>query len=335
MTGGNHTLLAVDYWTYGLLTPGIGVALSFLGAFLGLRCASRAHACRGLSRVTWLCLGGLALGGMGVWAMDFIALLGFTVRGETIRYDVAGTAVSLLVAVGIMCVGLLAAGFSRARSGWLIASGLITGIGVAVMHYLGMAAMRIPAQLAYAPGPLIGSVVIAIGAATAALWAAVRLQALWRTVLAALVVALAVGGMHYVAMGAVRLYGGSGAATAALAGGGGGVAVQTLLLPLIIGITIVTFLVGAIIALSPTAAAMSYDESLLDDIRRHGETPLEATPLPLPLPSGKAANGAAARSSPPWTFAELRPPDPRPAISGRARPRRYANASLPRGGIAP
>jgi NO-binding membrane sensor protein with MHYT domain len=319
MTGGNHTLLSVDYWTFGLLTPGIGFVVSFLGAFLGLRCASRAHACRGVSRATWLVLGGVAIGALGLWAMDFIALLGFTIRDETIRYSVPATALSLLVAVAIMCGCLLVVGFGRGRSGWLLTGGLVTGIGVAVMHYLVMATLRMPAQIAYAPGPMIASVVIAIGAATALMWAVTRLRALWHTVLAAFITAVAVSTMHYVTMAAVRLYQAPGPAPVAQAGGGG-VTVQTLLLPLIIGITVVAFLVGSVIALSPTPDAIRYDESLLDDIRRHADSSLAVTPLPLET-AGRHL--AAPRSSPPWTFAELRPPSPSPAISGRGDPRRY------------
>ena len=314
MTGGNHTLLVLDYWTFGLATPGISLALSFLGALLGLRCASRAHACRGLTRATWLLLGGVAIGALGVWAMDFIALLGFTIRGDVIRYDIQAIALSLLVAVAVMCGCLLVAGFGKARSGWLLAGGLMTGIGVAVMHYLGMAALLIPAQIAYAPAPMIGSVVLAIGAATATTGAVARPRALAPTVLAALIVAVAVSAMHYMAMAAVRLYP-AGPAQAS----SGGVTVQGLLLPLIIGITVVVFLVGSVIALSPTADAIRYDEALLDDIRRHADSSLEATPLPM---EDVGKHLAAPRSSPPWTFAELRRPSPSPAITGRSSLRR-------------
>jgi NO-binding membrane sensor protein with MHYT domain len=313
MTGGNHTPLLINYWTFGLGVPAIGFAVSFLGAFLGLRCASRAHACRGLAKTTWLLLGGVSIGALGIWAMDFIALLGFTIRGSTIRYDLPGTALSLLIAVAFMCGCVLAAGFGRARSGWLLTGGLVTGISVAVMHYLAMSALRMPAQIAYAPGPMIGSVVIAIGAATAAMWAVAAVRALWHAVFTAVAVSVAITVMHYVAMDAVRLYQVPGPAAAQA---GGGATVQALLLPLIIGITVLIFLVGAVIALSPTADAIRYDESLLDDIKRHADSSLAATPLPV---GHTGSRPALPRSSPPWTFAELRPPSPSPAITGRGR----------------
>ena len=75
-----------------------------------------------------------------------------------------------------MCAGLLIVGFGP--DGWrsLLLGGLVTGLGVAVMHYLGMAAMRMPGRITYNPWLMIISVVIAIVAATAALWAALRLR---------------------------------------------------------------------------------------------------------------------------------------------------------------
>lgn len=315
MTGGNHTLLVVNYWTFGLAAPGIGFAMSFLGAFLGLRCASRAHACRGLTKATWLLLGGVSIGVLGIWAMDFIALFGFTIRGETIRYDLVDTGLSLLIAVAFMCGCVLAAGFGRVRSGWLLTGGLVTGISVAVMHYLAMSALRMPAQIAYAPGPMIGSVVIAIGAAITTMWAVAAVRTLSHAVFTGLAVAVAVTVMHYVAMDAVRLYQVPGSPAQV----SGGVTIQALLLPLIIGVTIVTFGVGAVVALSPTADAIRYDESLLDDIRRNADSSLAATPLPV---SHTGSRPALPRSSPPWTFAELRPPSPSPVGSGRGGLRR-------------
>jgi NO-binding membrane sensor protein with MHYT domain len=123
--------------------------------------------------------------------------------GETIDYNVPVTILSLLVVVvGIVCVGLLIVGFGRDRYTSLLLGGVITGIGVAVMHYLGMAAMRMPGRVAYDPGLLIISVVIAVVAATAALWAALELHGIGTTLAASLIMGLAVSGMHYTGMAA-------------------------------------------------------------------------------------------------------------------------------------
>ncbi len=76
------------------------------------------------------------------------------------------------------------------------------GIGVAAMHYTGMAAMRIPGNLAYSLPIVVLSVLIAVTAATAALWLTFRQNAVWQKLLAACVMGLAVAGMHYTGMAA-------------------------------------------------------------------------------------------------------------------------------------
>ncbi|HTS95077.1 MAG TPA: MHYT domain-containing protein, partial [Streptosporangiaceae bacterium] len=135
-------MLTVHNFSYGLLTPGLGYLMSCLGAFLGLRCTARARALQGRERARWLLLAGVSIGTTGIWVMHFIAMLGFTIPGQTIHYNVPVTILSLAVAVAIVCAGLMIVGFGP--EGWrsLLPGGLITGIGVAVMHYLGMAAMR-------------------------------------------------------------------------------------------------------------------------------------------------------------------------------------------------
>jgi NO-binding membrane sensor protein with MHYT domain len=259
-------VLTVHNFTYGLLTPGLAYVMSCMGAFLGLRCTTRARPFTGALRARWLILGGVSIGVTGVWAMHFIAMLGFTIPGATIHYNVPVTILSLLVAVAIVCAGLLIVGFGPDGLSSLLAGGLITGIGVAIMHYLGMAAMRMPGRISYNL-PLLGvSVVIAIIAATAALWAALRLQGVGTTLVASLIMGIAVSGMHYTGMAAMRMYASPGPAGMVM-GGGGGATAESFLLPLIIGITVVTFILTAAMALSPSAEELSYDQALMARIR--------------------------------------------------------------------
>jgi NO-binding membrane sensor protein with MHYT domain len=259
-------VLTVHNFTYGLLTPGLAYVMSCMGAFLGLRCTTRARPFSGALRARWLILGGVSIGVTGVWAMHFIAMLGFTIPGETIHYNVPVTILSLLVAVAIVCAGLLIVGFGPDGLSSLLAGGLITGIGVAIMHYLGMAAMRMPGRISYNLPLLAVSVVIAIIAATAALWAALRLQAVGTTLIASLIMGIAVSGMHYTGMAAMRMYASSGPAGMVM-GGGGGATAESFLLPLIIGITVITFILTAAMALSPSAEELSYDQALMARIR--------------------------------------------------------------------
>ena len=271
-------MLHVHNFTYGLLTPGLGYVMSCMGAFLGLRCTARARPFQGATRARWLLLAGVSIGTTGIWVMHFIAMLGFTIPRETITYNVPITILSMLIAVAIVCAGLLIVGFGGEGPGPLLAGGLITGLGVASMHYTGMAAMRMPGQITYNPRLFIVSVVIAIVAATAALWAALRLRGVLTTLIAALIMGVAVSGMHYTGMAAMRMFHASGPAGMVM-GSSGGATAATFLLPLVLGISIVSFLLTATIVLSPTADEIRYDAALLDYIRRRNEEALDATPL--------------------------------------------------------
>jgi NO-binding membrane sensor protein with MHYT domain len=258
-------MLTVHNFSYGLLTPVLAYLMSCLGAFLGLRCTTRARAHQGRSRAWWLLLAGVSIGTTGIWVMHFIAMLGFTIPGMTIQYNVPVTILSMLIAVGIVCVGLLIVGFGGPGYRPLLLAGLITGLGVASMHYTGMAAMRMPGKVTYEPVLFAVSVVIAVVAATAALWAALRLRGIASTLGAALIMGVAVSGMHYMGMASMRMYGAAGPAGMVM-GSGGGATAESFLLPLVIGISIIAFLLTATIALSPTEDEIRGDEELMNRI---------------------------------------------------------------------
>src|SRR6266568_5550663 len=142
-------MVAVHIFSYGLLTPVLGYVMSCLGCFLGLRCTTRARAVQGSSRVRWLLLAAVSIGVAGIWGMHFIAMLGFTIPGQIIRYSVPVTIFSMVIAVVVVSVGLLIVGFGGEGLRPLLTGGLIVGIGVASMHYIGMAAMRMPQTMHY------------------------------------------------------------------------------------------------------------------------------------------------------------------------------------------
>ncbi len=169
-------MLTAHNFTYGLLTPALGFLMSCLGAFLGLRCTARAMALDGRTRLRWLLLAAVSIGTTGIWVMHFIAMLGYTVPGQVIHYNVLLTIASMLIAVVVVGIGLLIVGFAPQTWRNLVLAGTFTGIGVAGMHYTGMAALRMPARMSYSPQLFALSVLIAIVAATAALWAALRLR---------------------------------------------------------------------------------------------------------------------------------------------------------------
>ena len=98
------------------------------------------------------------------------------------------------------CVGFFVISTRAATPLHLALSGLFMGLGIVAMHYTGMAAMRLPADISYDRLFVALSVLIAIGASTAALWLAFRTTSLLQSLVAAIVMGLAISGMHYTAM---------------------------------------------------------------------------------------------------------------------------------------
>jgi NO-binding membrane sensor protein with MHYT domain len=262
-------MLNAHNFTYGLLTPALGFLMSCLGAFLGLRCTARAMALDGRTRLRWLLLAALSIGTTGIWVMHFIAMLGYTIPGAVIHYNVLLTIASMLIAVVVVGIGLLIVGFARQTWRNLILAGTFTGIGVAAMHYTGMAAMRLPARMSYSPQLFAVSVVIAIVAATAALWAALRLRGTRATLGAAVIMGVAVSGMHYTGMAAMHMYPARDASGTLMSGGGATAA--TFLMPLVVGISVVAFILTATLALSPDDEEIRAERDLMQRIGLAGD----------------------------------------------------------------
>ncbi|MGW0612054.1 MHYT domain-containing protein [Streptomyces sp. NPDC002788] len=195
----------VEGFSYGLVTPLVAYLMACLGGALGLRCTTRSMLVVQSWRPGWLALGSAAIGS-GIWTMHFIAMMGFTVRGTPIHYDRAMTFASLAVAIVMVGVGIFIVGYKGARGTALFTGGTITGLGIASMHYLGMAGMRLDGTLEYDTLTVGASVVIAMGAATAALWAAGQVRGFLWSVGASLVMGLAVTGMHYTGMAALDVH---------------------------------------------------------------------------------------------------------------------------------
>jgi NO-binding membrane sensor protein with MHYT domain len=251
----------VNNFTYGPVTPALGFVMSSLGCFLGLRCTTRARASQGAPRVRWLLLATVSIATTGIWVMHFVAMLGFTIPGQTITYSVPVTAASMLIAVVVVGAGLFIVGLGSSAWWTLLLGGVVIGFGVASMHYIGMAAMQMPDTVRYSDPLVVLSVVIAVAAGTAALWAALRLAAVWSTLAASLIMGVAVSGMHYTGIAAMHVYGSR--SPGMLASMSGGVSAQAFLIPLIVGISLLAFALTVIISLSPTEAEMREDTALM------------------------------------------------------------------------
>jgi NO-binding membrane sensor protein with MHYT domain len=264
-------VVTVHNFSYGLLNPVLGYAMSCLGAFLGLRCVILARAYEGSARARWLALAAVALGAVGIWSMHFIAMLGFSVPGMLILYSVPLTVASMLLAVAVVGTGLFIVGFGN--GGWprLAAAGVIIGVGVAGMHYLGMAAMSMPRSMSYNLPLVLVSVLIAVVTGTAALWIGTWVRGMGATITAALIMGIAVSAMHYTGMAALHISEGTmppaaaqqGAETAAASGA----TAASFLIPLLLAIGLATFLLTLAISLTP-----SEDEIRTDaEMRRRAE----------------------------------------------------------------
>ncbi|MEW2632216.1 MHYT domain-containing protein [Streptomyces sp. NPDC048389] len=238
----------VDGFGYGLVTPVAAYLMACLGGALGLRCTTRSLGDRGSYRPGWLLLGATAIGS-GIWSMHFIAMMGFTVEETPIGYDRATTFASLAVGIVMVGIGIFIVGHRGATRMSLVTGGTITGLGVASMHYLGMAGMRLRGSLEYDTLTVALSVVIAVVAATTALWTAVAVHGFLASLGAALVMGLAVSGMHYTGMAAVSVHVHEAveAVDAAVAGDPPAV----LLGPMLVGPAVFLLLAGAVVMVDP------------------------------------------------------------------------------------
>lgn len=133
--------------------------------------------------------------------MHFLGMLALQLDAP-FTFHAGLTVLSLAVPILVVALGLwlMGGGINPVR---LLTAGVIVGMGVVVMHYTGMAALMLPGTIGYKPGLFSLSVVIALVAATVALWLALTPQRFSRRVVAALVMGFAICGMHYTGMGAL------------------------------------------------------------------------------------------------------------------------------------
>ncbi len=205
---------------YDTLLVFISLLVAILASYTALDMAERIHSTQHKGAALWLIGGAFAMG-VGIWSMHFIGMLSFRLP-IALGYDLTLTIASLAIAV-------VASGFAL----WRISqptlpimqfsvSALLMGIAIAAMHYTGMAAMRMTPGIQYDPLLFILSILIAIVASGAALWIAFTLRKNQphmkrMRVMAAVVMGVAIIGMHYTGMAAANFPVGS-ICTAAIEG---------------------------------------------------------------------------------------------------------------------
>src|SRR5437660_9831282 len=198
--------------TYDPVLVTLSVIIASLAAYAVLGLAERTSAAdRPLAKRSWLAAGAVTMG-IGVWAMHFIGMLAFRLPVR-VNYDVRVTLVS--VAPAVLASGIMLHVISQARisPGRLVLGGTLMGAGIGVMHYTGMAAMRMNAVMRYDPVLFVVSVIVAVVLAITALYTNVLASSRpgdvhrwWTRLGAASVMGFAVAGMHYTGMAAAHVF---------------------------------------------------------------------------------------------------------------------------------
>ena len=203
----------------------ISLFVAILASYTALDLAGRIATAKGRAVFYWMSGGALAMG-VGVWSMHFIGMLALRLP-FALGFDVGITALSLLIAV-LSCGFALWLVNQPRLPAWQLAFGaLVMGTGISSMHYTGMAAMRMTPGIDYDPTLFSASLLIAVVASGAALWIAFHLRRNTPYVRlmrggAAVVMGLAIVGMHYTGMAAAQFADESycGAALSGLSGKG-------------------------------------------------------------------------------------------------------------------
>lgn len=146
--------------------------------------------------------------GCGIWSMHFTAMLAFQLPIE-VSYNIPLTLFSLVLAVISSGFGLFYCNTLPILPRKVVVGGIAMGVGVVGMHYTGMAAMQMNATMYYTPGLFTLSIVIALGAASAALWLLVHANNILKNkkgfkIISALTMGIAVFGMHFTGMTATN-----------------------------------------------------------------------------------------------------------------------------------
>src|SRR6201998_3075161 len=191
--------------SYNHALVGLLVLIAMFASYAALDLAGRVAAASGWTRAVWL-LGGAGAMGTGIWSMHYIGMLAF-ILPIPVAYHWPTVLLSLFAAILASVIGLYVV--SRQKMGALraLAGRVFMGTGIASMHYIGMAAMRLPAACQFNSSLVVLSVAFAILISLAALWITFHFRdektGVGRKKLAgAAVMGAAIPVMHYTGMAA-------------------------------------------------------------------------------------------------------------------------------------
>ncbi len=185
----------------------LSITIAVFASWAALDLVGRVAAAEGRARRWWLAAGSVALG-IGIWSMHYTGMLALRLP-ITVMYHGLTVLVSLLVAMLASALALWLAAHRRWTIATWTAGSIVFGCGIAAMHYIGMAAMRLPASMEWNPWRIAASVAIAVIVSAVALRLAFHhghgeTQGWgWHKLGSAVVMGFAIFSMHYTGMSAV------------------------------------------------------------------------------------------------------------------------------------
>jgi signal transduction histidine kinase len=174
----------------------LAALLCLLACTTAMTMIARGRAASGRLQAIWLITGG-TVAGCGIWGLHFVAELGYQ-SGLPVAYDIPLTALSLVIAAS-----LCAAGFRLALSFSPLAGGAVTGVAISAMHYVGMAAIRMPADAIWNVNYVAASLTIGVALTALAMYAALKRDDIRGYATGAGLFLVAIVGMHFTGMSAV------------------------------------------------------------------------------------------------------------------------------------
>jgi two-component system, sensor histidine kinase and response regulator len=197
----DHVLLG----SYDYRLVALSVLISVLASYAALDLAGRVTSARGAARGLWLGGGAVAMG-VGIWSMHYVGMLAFRLP-VAVQYDWPTVLLSLLAAIFASAIALLVVSRKKMSPALAIVGSIFMGGGIAGMHYIGMAAMRLPALCEYSWGIVTISVVLAVVISLIAIWLTFQFRAErksggWRKIISAAIMGAAIPVMHYTGMAA-------------------------------------------------------------------------------------------------------------------------------------
>lgn len=188
---------------YRFVLVALSFALAFVGSLIALMITRHVRQRNGEVKMGAAITAGIALGGIGVWSMHFIGMLALKMDVSS-GFGMIENAISLAAAITCTSAALIIVSKDPGNKTRVLGGGLLLGLGVAVMHYLGMYGMRIGGYITWDWTMIAISVLIAVVAGTVALWLAFNTADMTSRIAASTVMAAAVCAMHYTGMGAAE-----------------------------------------------------------------------------------------------------------------------------------